>query len=168
MTKKDVEMAKVENQVVEDAAKKEKKAHKSSFDTRVKTAVIEALHLTKVVRPVCLTRVVRRKNEFGKREMKVETYYTFEAYVLDENSPYSGTTAPSYSEQDAMNKLNDVLFIKAKTIDELLYRQTIDKLNAKKGIKVVINEIEETETNTNKVESIENENNKTESAKEVA
>lgn len=168
MTKKDVEMVKVENQVVEGTAKSEKKAHKSSFDTRVKTAVIEALHLTKVVRPVCLTRVVRRKNEFGKREMKVETYYTFEAYVLDENSPYSGTTAPSYSEQDAMNKLNDVLFIKAKTIDELLYRQTIDKLNAKKGIKVVINETEETETNNNEAESIEDKNNETESKKEVA
>lgn len=158
ISKKNVEMENVENQVVVEG----KKAHKSSFDTRVKTAVIEALHLTKVVRPVRLTRVVRRKNEFGKREMKVETYYTFEAYVLDENTPYSGTTAPSYSEQDAMNKLNDVLFIKAKTIDELLYRQTIDKLSAKKGIKVVNNETKtkengsESEIEATNQENIEN------------
>lgn len=134
ISKNDVEMEKVESQISgENVVKAEgKKTPKSSFDTRVKTAVVEALHLTKVVKPVCEKHTVRRKNESGKREMREEIRYTFEAYVLDDNSPYSGMKSSAYSEQDAFNKLNDALFDKAKSINELLYWQTVDKLNKKK------------------------------------
>ena len=130
ITKKDVEMENVGNQATDkDEARK---PHKSSFETRMRTQVIESLHLTKKIIPVASTRMVCKMIN-RKREMVEMTVFTFDARVEDveEKSIYHGIVVHSYSEQDAINKLNDAIFAKARDFDTNTYKDIYDDFLAK-------------------------------------
>ena len=103
---------------------------KSSFETRVRTAVVEKLHLTKVITPVGAT-IYTRKRVDGKVKMVAESIYSYDASVQNTNSPYSGVVVHASTEQDAMKKLNERLYEMALVHDIDLYDKVNSELEAR-------------------------------------
>ena len=128
------------------------KGRKSSLDTRIRTEFLSELHLSKLIRSVrSFTTTYTRR---GGNKVDVKEFYYFQASITDTDSPYSGLSVDSNTEKDAINKLNDLVFEKAKILDELLYRQTEEKI-LNKNIKKNTADKNETEEGA-EVETSEN------------
>lgn len=108
---------------VENVATVETEQESSVWDTRarfrLKTNVLEELHLSKKIEVIpSVVKTYKRNKGYVEN-----TVYYYKASVINEDSPYNGMIAFSNSENDAINKLNDLLYEKAQIVDVLLVRE---------------------------------------------
>ena len=108
---------------VENVATVETGQESSVWDTRarfrLKTNVLEELHLSKKIEVVSSV-----EEKYVRNKGKVEnTVFYYKASVINEETPYCDMFAFSNSENDAINKLNDLLYERAQVVDVLLVRE---------------------------------------------